>query len=106
RCSAGIRHQPNLRTLLMRVAGKGSELRVSGKEVIPPDATMLIRALRQIGYSFEQAIADLVDNSVSAGATHVLLRFFVDGERIRSIAMADNGQGMSEDRLTEAMRFG
>ncbi len=90
----------------MRVAGKGSELRVSGKEVIPPDATMLIRALRQIGYSFEQAIADLVDNSVSAGASLVLLRFFVDGERIRSIAMADNGQGMSEARLTEAMRFG
>src|SRR5262245_8119218 len=90
----------------MRVAGKGSDLPLFRKEVIPPDSTMLIRALRQIGYSFEQAIADLVDNSVSAGATLILLRFFVHEHRIRSIGLADNGEGMSEAHLTKAMRFG
>lgn len=67
---------------------------------------MMIRALRQIGYTFEQAIADLVDNSVSAGATSILIRFIAQGERIRSIAIVDDGAGMSAARLGEAMRFG
>lgn len=90
----------------MRVSDRGAELASSGEDIIMPDAAMLIRALRQIGYSFEQAISDLIDNSISAGASVVLLRFFVKGEKIRSIALVDDGAGMTEKGLTEAMRFG
>jgi hypothetical protein len=90
----------------MKVSDRGAALASSGEDIIMPDAAMLIRALRQIGYSFEQAISDLIDNSISAGASVVLLRFFVEGEKIRSIALVDNGSGMSEKGLTEAMRFG
>lgn len=90
----------------MKVSDRGAALASSGEDIIVPDASMLIRALRQIGYSFEQAISDLIDNSISAGASVVLLRFFVEDEKIRSIALVDDGSGMSEKDLTEAMRFG
>lgn len=75
-------------------------------DVIPPDPALLVRALRQIGYSIEQAVADLVDNSVSAGARTILVRFFAHGERIVGLAVADDGVGMTDVRLREAMRFG
>ena len=71
-----------------------------------PDAGRLVIALRQIGYSLEQAIADLVDNSINAGAGHVLIRFLHDGEHIRALAIADDGNGMNDAELLDAMRFG
>ena len=44
-------------------------------ESLPPDPYRLIFALRQIGYSLEQAVSDLVDNSINADASTVLIRF-------------------------------
>ena len=78
----------------------------SGCDVVAPDSSRLIDALRQIGYSFEQAISDLVDNAISAGATHVLIRFLRKGEDLKSIVVVDDGRGMTAARLTDAMRFG
>jgi hypothetical protein len=75
-------------------------------EVTPPDPARLIFALRQIGYNVEQALADLIDNSIAAGARMVLIRFLCDSARIRSLAVVDDGCGMSETELSEAMRFG
>ena len=75
-------------------------------DVTQPDAGRLITALRQIGYSLEQAIADLVDNSINAGARTVLIRFLHDGESITAVALVDDGEGMSEAGLYDAMRFG
>lgn len=71
-----------------------------------PDAGRLITALRQIGYSLEQAIADLVDNSINAGADTVLIRFLHDSDSITGVAVADNGSGMDDGELENAMRFG
>jgi hypothetical protein len=71
-----------------------------------PDAGRLIFALRQIGYSLEQAIADIVDNSINAEATNVLIRILHDGENISAIAIADDGHGMADPELSDAMRFG
>ena len=71
-----------------------------------PDAGRLITALRQIGYSLEQAIADLVDNSINADATTVLIRFLHDGTEIKAVAVADDGYGMDEEGIQDAMRFG
>jgi hypothetical protein len=71
-----------------------------------PDAGRLITALRQIGYSLEQAVADLVDNSINAGATSVLIRFLHDGNAIQAVAVVDDGCGMDEQGIRNAMRFG
>ncbi|MFC1680355.1 ATP-binding protein [Pseudomonadota bacterium] len=79
---------------------------VEGSDIVPPDPARLIDALRQIGYSLEQAISDLVDNSISAGATHLLIRFLRSGENLRSLAVVDDGRGMTARELTDAMRFG
>lgn len=57
-----------------------------------------------MGYSFEAAIADIIDNSVSASATTVDIRFPPLGEPY--IAILDDGTGMLPDALTAAMRHG
>lgn len=63
-------------------------------------------ALRQIGYSLEQAIADLIDNSINAKAKNVLIRFLWKDDSIRSVIIADDGNGMSARQIDDAMRFG
>jgi anti-sigma regulatory factor (Ser/Thr protein kinase) len=73
-------------------------------EVIP-SAKRLIKSLRDMGYDFSTAIADLVDNSIEAGATQVNISvgFYGDESYVR---IADNGKGMNGDELKEAMRYG
>ena len=78
----------------------------SVRDVTPPDPTRLIAALRQIGYSLEQALSDLIDNSINAAASTILIRFVCDQERIVSVALVDDGSGMTERTLRNAMRFG
>ncbi|WP_034649928.1 ATP-binding protein [Corynebacterium vitaeruminis] len=72
---------------------------------VAPSASRLTRSLRDVGYSFESAIADLVDNSIAAGATSVWVEIHFDG-RSSTISISDNGSGMDEHQLDEAMRFG
>lgn len=71
---------------------------------VTPYAPAFIESMRAVGYSLESAIADLVDNSISAGATQVRVEFRPYGEPY--VAVADNGSGMSPDELTQAMRHG
>jgi hypothetical protein len=59
-----------------------------------------------LGYTFEQAVSDIVDNSISAAGKHVVLKFLTSGEALLSFVVADDGTGMSERTLDEAMRFG
>lgn len=71
---------------------------------LPPYAPTLIESTRAIGYSLEAAVADIIDNSVAAGASRVDLFFFpVDEEYV---AILDNGRGMDESELTSAMQYG
>ncbi len=72
---------------------------------VTPSAARLTDSLRDIGYDFSSAIADLVDNSITAGATQVDIIVEFDGESSR-VFIADNGRGMTINGLTEAMRFG
>lgn len=60
--------------------------------------------MRAMGYSFEAAVADIVDNSLSAAATNVGIRFPSSGDPY--IAILDDGTGMSPEALTAAMRHG
>lgn len=71
---------------------------------IPPYAPTLMESTRAIGYSIEAAIADIIDNSIAAGASQVDIDFFPIGESY--ISILDNGCGMSEIQLISAMQYG
>lgn len=77
---------------------------MSAIEVIP-SAKRLIKSLRDMGYDFSQAVADIVDNSVEAGATLVAIDVEFDGDD-SWVRIADNGKGMKPDQVREAMRYG
>ena len=70
-----------------------------------PEASSMIETFRAIGYSVETAIADIVDNSIAAGAMNIWIDFAWEGpETILSIV--DDGIGMEEEQLIQAMRPG
>ena len=65
----------------------------------------MIEALRGLGYSLSTALADVIDNSVAAGARAVDVRFYWNGTA-STIGVIDDGIGMSEGELDLAMRLG
>ncbi|TNJ39463.1 ATP-binding protein [Phaeobacter sp. B1627] len=70
-----------------------------------PYAASLIEGMRDFGYTLETAMADVIDNSVTAKATKVeILAETATDEPW--IAIVDNGTGMTEPELIEAMRPG
>ena len=72
---------------------------------IIPSAKRLIKSLRDVGYDFEDAVADIIDNSVEARATVVNISLVFDGEN-SYLTISDNGVGLSSKEIQEAMRFG
>ncbi|MCW8965104.1 MAG: ATP-binding protein, partial [Candidatus Pacearchaeota archaeon] len=56
--------------------------------------------------SLEQAVSDLVDNSINAEAGNVLIRFITKDNLVHSFVIADDGSGMDGKRIDEAMTFG
>jgi hypothetical protein len=73
-------------------------------EVIP-SARRLVEALRDVGYDFPGAVADLIDNSIAAKATEVAVDIVFDGPD-SWVRIADNGEGMDASTIDEALRFG
>ena len=71
---------------------------------LPPYAPTLMESTRAIGYSVELAIADIIDNSLTAQATRIDIDFFPMGDKY--IAIIDNGIGMTSDEITNAMQYG
>lgn len=72
---------------------------------IIPNAISLIESMRSIGYSFETAIADIIDNSISAEAK-VIKIYQRENDSEPYLQVIDNGKGMEELELIEAMRLG
>jgi len=72
-------------------------------ERIPPNVGNFVKSLRDIGYTFEIAVADILDNSVSANASHIQIYSVAQPELI--FCMLDDGFGMTESSLVEAMRL-
>ncbi len=72
--------------------------------ICPPYAPVLMESTRAIGYSMEAAIADIIDNSIAAGANTISV--FYDVFPKPYIAICDNGKGMDDDELTHGMRYG
>jgi len=75
------------------------------REEVIPSAGRLMSSLRDLGYDFGNAVADLIDNSVSARATRVDVTIAADGPD-SWVRIADNGRGMPASAMTEAMRLG
>lgn len=71
-----------------------------------PDADRLIHGLRDTGYNFNTAAADIIDNSIAAGAERVDVMFDMDTEGRKIITFADDGHGMTAEQLYGAMRYG
>lgn len=70
-----------------------------------PHASSLIQSLRDIGYSCETALADIIDNSITAGAYRIDILSEVNRDD-PVLAVLDNGVGMTLAELIEAMRPG
>jgi len=74
-------------------------------EIIPPNPASLIQSMRAFGYNLSTAIADILDNSISASAKNIWIDFFWSGEN-SYISIIDDGSGMTVDELINAMRLG
>lgn len=70
-----------------------------------PEASSMIETFRAIGYSIETAVADIIDNSISAGAKNVWVNFEWKGSDTW-LSVKDDGKGMNNDELIQAMRPG
>lgn len=74
-------------------------------DIAEPKPEALVESLRAFGYSLKTAIADLIDNSIVANAKNVWVNFHWDGGNSH-IFIKDDGIGMDEKSLMEAMRPG
>lgn len=74
------------------------------EKIVVPFAPILVESTRSIGYSFEAAVADIIDNSISAGATGVSVKF--QSKDPAWLCIMDNGSGMTDEELINAMRYG
>lgn len=73
---------------------------------LPPDPERMIEGLRDTGYEFNTAVADIVDNSIAANATKVELWLGADLRGNIRLSIADNGDGMDRAGLLNAMQYG
>jgi hypothetical protein len=74
-------------------------------DIAAPRPEALIQSLRAFGYDLSTAIADILDNSISASSKNIAIDFFWNAED-SYISIRDDGCGMSEDELINAMRPG
>lgn len=71
-----------------------------------PDPERTMEGLRDTGYDFKTAIADLIDNSIAAKATKVHVQANIDMRGNIRVFIIDNGEGMDRDGLIAAMQYG
>jgi Histidine kinase-, DNA gyrase B-, and HSP90-like ATPase len=71
-----------------------------------PNPEGVVQAFARIGYRLEEALADIVDNSVDAAAMSVLIRFYRTAHSIDRIAIVDDGIGIAPDQIDASMQFG
>lgn len=75
-------------------------------QILPPNPSRLIEGLRDTGYDFNTALADVVDNSIDAGAETIAIRIDMDSDSDIVISVADDGCGMDRDALLNGMTYG
>lgn len=79
---------------------------MSDTKVLLPDPARMIEGLRDTGYEFVTAVADIIDNSIAAEATVVDVRIDMDYRGNVRVCIADNGIGMDRNDLLNAMKYG
>lgn len=70
-----------------------------------PEASSMIETFRAIGYSIETAIADIIDNSITAGTRNIWIDYDWKGSKT-TLSILDDGFGMNNEQLIQAMRPG
>ena len=75
------------------------------KQKAEPKAAPLMQTYRSIGYSLETAMADIIDNSISAGANNIWINCVWNGD-MTTISIKDDGCGMNNDEAVNAMTLG
>lgn len=70
---------------------------------VPPDPSIADAVGRH--HSLATALADLIDNSVDAGATRVLVRFLSEAGVVHGLRVIDDGRGMNAETIDAAMTF-
>ena len=73
-------------------------------QTIEPNPEHLIKSIAEQGYTLETAVADLIDNSISAAATKIEIVVNWDSEPFE-LFIADNGNGMNLAHLIECMKI-
>ncbi len=76
------------------------------EKTIPPNVASLSESIRDMGYSPQAAIADLIDNSITALARKIQIILDVSIPDEECLAIVDDGSGMTEAELLDAMRLG
>ncbi|MDM1757676.1 ATP-binding protein [Acinetobacter sp. 256-1] len=71
--------------------------------LLMPSAASILQSMRDIGYTLDTAVADIIDNSIAASATHIDLIF--NTHSAPQFLIIDNGLGMNADELYQALRF-
>ncbi|WDO02826.1 ATP-binding protein [Aeromonas allosaccharophila] len=71
-----------------------------------PDPERVIVGLRDTGYEFNTAVADIVDNSIAANARNIVLDLAADFRGNIRLIIADDGDGMDVEGLKKAMQYG
>ncbi len=74
-------------------------------EIAKPNPKSTINSYRSFGYTLSTAIADIIDNSISADATEIYLEYKWSGQA-SFISILDNGKGMNKESLVSAMTPG
>jgi hypothetical protein len=73
-------------------------------ERVEPRAAMLIESMRDLGYSLKTALADIIDNAITADAQSI--KIFADTNNNCQLTIVDDGCGMDETEILAAMRPG
>lgn len=70
-----------------------------------PSPDVLMNSMRSIGYNFRTALADIIDNSISAKAKNIYISSPINDEKV-FITILDDGEGMDDSKLFNAMKYG
>ncbi len=74
---------------------------------VPPRAGALTQSMRGMGYTLQTAVADIIDNSIAAGAETICLRIDrTKGDVVQRLVISDDGCGMNRAELILAMSLG
>ncbi len=79
---------------------------MSEKMELLPDPVRMVEGLRDTGYQFNTAVADVIDNSIAADATFVDILLNMDYRGNIVLEIYDDGVGMDRDALINAMKYG